>query len=322
MTNYNNDDYESAFVAFMNEHGFYPPTPLTSHDGGAPTRFHPDGDDRKGKPCFYYFNLHREYPSGTVGDFRTGEKFSWSSFIIRETSDYDRDKAKTYAIESAKKKKLLDLERIRISRETWDKASPCENHPYLEKKHVLSYGLRSSTKFSNNDTLLVPGYSRDGEMCAVQQIYWSKKDKSFQKRWLGPSKGAFYPLNGMDGEIICLAEGYSTAATIAESTGLNTIFAGNCDNMCSVAVTVRDIRPHARVVICADDDWKTPGNPGLTWGEKARRACSAMSRYPHVLVYPNFRFGGRREKETDFNDLAVFAGLDEVRMQIMHAIER
>jgi putative DNA primase/helicase len=69
---------------------------------------------------------------------------------------------------------------------------------------------------------------------------------------------------------------------------------------------MRDKFPDLPIVICADDDWQTPGNPGLT---KARAAAEAIGGLLAVPVFGE----DRPLKATDFNDMAAGLGFDAVR---------
>ncbi len=84
-------------------------------------------------------------------------------------------------------------------------------------------------------------------------------------------------------------------------------------NLLPVAEAVRKQHPNANIIVAADDDWKTIGNPGLTCARKAARAIGAMVAKPD--------FGqSRRDKDTDFNDLADLLGTGHVEQGIVGAV--
>lgn len=70
--------------------------------------------------------------------------------------------------------------------------------------------------------------------------------------------------------LIC--EGFATAATLHEETGQRVYMALTASNMMAVAKTVREKLPDAEIVVCADNDVNTQGNPGLS---KATAAAEA-----------------------------------------------
>jgi putative DNA primase/helicase len=84
--------------------------------------------------------------------------------------------------------------------------------------------------------------------------------------------------------------------------------------LATVAIMVRDALPEARLVIAADDDWKKADNAGL------RAARKAAAEVGGVVVSPEFG-PDRGEKDTDWNDLHLRAGLGEVKRQLLGALE-
>ena len=94
------------------------------------------------------------------------------------------------------------------------------------------------------------------------------------KRFLtgGRVKGCCF-LIGEPGDVLCIAEGFATGASVHEATGYAVAVAFDCGNLQSVAEAMRARFPNARIVIAADDDYQTAGNPGLT---KAREAAAAI----------------------------------------------
>ena len=82
-----------------------------------------------------------------------------------------------------------------------------------------------------------------------------------------------------------------------------------CDagNLKPVAEALHALYPNARIIIAADDDRATEGNPGLTKATQAAKAVKAD------LAVPHFEEG---EPGTDFNDLADMHGLEAVKAAI------
>ena len=150
---------------------------------------------------------------------------------------------------------------------------------------------------------------RDGaELHSLQLI-----EPSGRKRFLsgGRVKGCYF-LIGVPEQSLCVAEGYATGASIHEATGYAVAIAFNAGNLLSVARSLGTGFPGLRVVICADDDANTPGNPGLT---KAREAAATTGA---LLAVPKFAAGHPRDL-TDFNDLRQCAGLEAVQAAIEKA---
>jgi putative DNA primase/helicase len=91
--------------------------------------------------------------------------------------------------------------------------------------------------------------------------------------------------------IIC--EGFATAATLHEQTGSRVYLAFTANNLLSVARIVKEKLPNAEIVLAADNDTETAGNPGLT---KATEAAAAVGGSVIAPPIPN----------ADFNDYQAF----------------
>ena len=118
--------------------------------------------------------------------------------------------------------------------------------------------------------------------------------------------------NPASAPVTLIAEGYATAATLHEETGLPAVVAFSANNLLPVAKALRKAYRAARFLVCADDDYLTDGNPGQAAASAAALAVSGAWIAP---VFPGDRGG---EKLTDFNDLALFpaGGPHLVRQQI------
>jgi putative DNA primase/helicase len=114
---------------------------------------------------------------------------------------------------------------------------------------------------------------------------------------------------------VLVAEGYSTAATLHEVTGLACAVAFDCGNLDRVACAIRKARPGVNIAVCGDDDWATKGNPGRRAAERAARMAGGR------IVLPGPWPGNRGPKDTDFNDLARLAGRDAVRSNIASVVK-
>ena len=158
--------------------------------------------------------------------------------------------------------------------------------PYFINKRVGVYGVRQQ-----NNRILVPLKDIDGNIRSLQYIYPNGK-KYFHKG--GAIKGCFH-LVGEVNNTIYIAEGYATAASVFQLNKgtVPVAVAFTAGNLKQVAIELRKKYPQTYIVILADNDRFTPGNPGLT---KAREAADAV----HGEVRcPTFR---ENEPGTDYND--------------------
>src|SRR5262249_15569695 len=188
--------------------------------------------------------------------------------------------------------------------EIWNAAQLATDYPYLTRKGIKTHGARL-----HNGSLVIP--MRDGgELHSLQFI-----TPDGQKRFLtgGRGAGCYFSIGTVtESRTLCIAEGYATGATIHEATGYPVAVAFNAGNLEPVARALRKKFPDLRLIICADDDVTTAGNPGLTKATEAARSVGGLVAVPD--------FGTTRpEGATDFNDMASLFGADAVAKAIAGA---
>lgn len=188
------------------------------------------------------------------------------------------------------------------ARVRWEEAKPAsDEHPYLRAKGVGAHGLR----VDRAGALLAPVRDVAGRMCSIQRIL-PDGAKFFEPK--GRTRGCFYtlaePHEPVGRMVVC--EGFATGATVREESGDAVAVAFNSGNLLPVARALRDAFPLLDLVIAADDDWQTEGNPGLTAAREAARLTGAR------LAVPDFTGLHRGPRDTDFNDLRRLAGMAEV----------
>lgn len=180
----------------------------------------------------------------------------------------------------------------------WIAASSAEEHPYLTAKGVRAHGLRVEARRD----LLIPMRDIEGRLHSLQSIA-PDGFKLFMPN--GRVKGCYHAIGRPTGSIV-ICEGYATGATIHEDAGTAVAVAFNAGNLVPVAKALRLKFPCISIVIAADDDWKTDGNPGLTAATEAARVVGG------TLAVPKFDELSRGDKDTDFNDLAKLSRAQEL----------
>ena len=215
---------------------------------------------------------------GGFGSWKTGESHTW-----REASSKPLTAAERAEIQRSTQvmRQAHALERDRVQAEArvkaqklWERAKPTTNvHPYLERKRINAYGLRQL-----RDMLLVPARDVNGTLHTLQFI---SADGS--KRFLtgGRIAGCYFSI-GRPIDSLLVAEGLATASTLYQATGRAVAVCFSCGNMAAVARALRLKFPSLKLILCADNDVNTPGNPGVT---KAREAAQAVGGY---LAIPKF----------------------------------
>lgn len=166
-------------------------------------------------------------------------------------------------------------------------------HPYLTRKGICSNGSRVL-----GGLLLVPMCDWRGELVSLQTIT-ADGDKKFLRG--GKFGGAFHWIRCGEetGPVLYVCEGFATGSTIhAATSGRPVVVAFACGNLLPVCRILRDQLPSARIVVCADNDHATDGNPGVTHAKAAALAIGARLAIPHGMA------------GTDFNDLMIERGID------------
>ncbi|HXH55027.1 MAG TPA: AAA family ATPase, partial [Gammaproteobacteria bacterium] len=188
----------------------------------------------------------------------------------------------------------------------WDNATPAsDQHPYLVKKGIKSHGLRE-----HKGLLVVPVRNNDGLQSL--QFIGSNGDKRFLSG--GKVKGGYFSIGTAKDKLLCLCEGYATGASIFAATGYAVAIAFNAGNLSAIAKLLRHKFPEHQLIICADDDSWTDGNPGL---QKARETAL---RVGGLLAIPNFG-ENCTPGLSDFNDLHQHCGIETVRQIINTTIK-
>jgi putative DNA primase/helicase len=140
---------------------------------------------------------------------------------------------------------------------------------------------------------------------ALHSLQFIKVDGSKKYLTGGRTRGCYFGIGKPEG-VLCIVEGFATGASIHEATGYAVAVAFDAGNLLSVARELRRKFPALRLILCADDDAATDGNPGLTKAREAARSIGGLLAIPE--------FGAERPPgATDFNDLCRYRGENAVR---------
>ena len=294
-------------------------------------------DSPKSKGCGpkgkYWYKLHSFRPdaggsliTGSFGKYGSDERqriqIDWKPINEAERQRRADQARAQQALAEAARQAEAELAALNAA-DLWRRASKFGESAYLARKGVLG----ESCRFLPNGELLVPllryDYPRETALRAVQRI---KPDggklftSGFRKNACSVRLGDVQP-----GFIILICEGYATGLTLRMATDrqLAVYVALDAGNLQHVVPLVRVLHPESRILICADDDYRTrdpiskrPNNPG----RKAALAA-AKSTVGADIVYPIFAPATRREKDTDFNDLHARQGLEAVNRQISAVVQ-
>lgn len=266
---------------------------------------------------------------GRFGNFKHGifEKVDvdWRGISEEEREHLQAQREATRKREAAEKARMADWAK-KTAAEGWRAASPVGHSPYLERKGVVAEACRFLPDGSVVIPLLRYDLPKDQALQALQRIYPHKRVDPRDGEELpgkvytaGFSKPRCALRLGMVvvGEPICVCEGYATGLSVRMATDrrLPVFVALDAGNLAHVCEMLRELHPEHRLLICADDDWRTEGNPGRSAAKKVAKALGRCD-----IVWPVFPPGARGDKDTDFNDLHVRAGLNVVRRQLANVL--
>jgi putative DNA primase/helicase len=280
-------------------------------------------DAKKNQPDEWYVAYSASMPTGQpyfcciYGSWSDGSKFEYKSWEDSSNRAYyspiDRkllqakieENRRLAAIEQQKRHQ----ESAEKAQEIWEHSSPIGSHPYLGKKKVQAYGVRFDTH-----SLLIPLRNIEGDVRSLQFIY--QEGGKFEKRFLsgGEKQSHFHQIGKIrEDSLICIAEGYATGANWHEATSHPTLIAFDSGNLLSVTQVMRSRYPSHQILIVGDDDIEAKVNVG-------RQKATQVAKAHHCLcIFPEFksqRCDSQGKVFTDFNDLHVSHGLEEIRIQL------
>ncbi len=265
-----------------------------------------DAEGRGGKGDASYLLYLDGIPAGGFKNWRDGLGWqNWRADVGRTLSPAEEAAHRAKVEAARRKREAEEAKRKAEARERaslkWADALPCSNHPYLTRKGIAAHGVRL-----NRESLLLPLRDTDGAIHSLQFI-----GTDGGKKYLtgGRIRGCYFGIGKPNG-LLCIAEGFATGASIHEATGYAVAVAFDAGNLMAVAKALRNKFPSLRLILCADDDCRTEGNPGKTKATEAAQAVGGL------LALPDFGID-RPEGATDFNDLYQAQGPEAVR----HCIE-
>lgn len=194
--------------------------------------------------------------------------------------------------------------------------------PYLVRKKIDKlFGARIMGNEHGDPILCVPLRDVTGKLWNFQRVYsqkLSKGDKFFHKG--ARIEGLFHLLGELAPEsTVRVCEGFATGASIFMALGeaQPVVCAFNANNLLPVAQALRKAHPQLRFIFCGDNDQWTEVqgrliNVGKVKAQKAAREVGGN------VVLPKFKPAQLDSRPTDFNDLHVLAGLDEVKFQLLN----
>lgn len=270
---------EAEFLAYLGSVGLAPVKPLHLPDGRI-VRYRSERDKPGKRNAGAVLHLTAETPWGVAWHWTDPDaKHYWRAERTTPLTPAQRAALRAQ-IQATNRAREQEAARVRAeaaerAQRLWQSARPADPaHPYLVRKGIKPYGMRQL-----HDRLLVAARDVDGVMHTVQFI-----SPAGEKKFLtgGRTRGCYFGI-GRPRDVLLVAEGVATAASLYAATGWATAVAFFAGNLLPVAQALRGRFPRMTLVLCADNDHQTPGNPGLT---AARQAAQAVGG---VVAVPNFQ---------------------------------
>ncbi len=296
-----------AFKEVMSKTGIEPPAEIIA-DGDL-HRFHVFGDKPRTENGWYVFH-NGNLAAGAFGCWKRGVSETWSSKEYRSLTTEEKARYTTHMDRIRRQREEEQArgsaECRKVSKEIWDKGHDVQaNHPYIVAKGIKPTGIKQL-----NDTLLIPVRDYAGTLHGLQFI---NPDRSKRFKIGTVKAGNFFWISGDNTGPVLICEGYATGASLNEATGYSVAVAFDAGNLDAVTRKLRVKMPDRTLLVCADNDQWTEGNPGIT------KATAAARESRTLLAIPKFR--ETETNPTDFNDLHQLEGLQAVNRFMDAAIE-
>ncbi|KTD38618.1 DNA primase TraC [Legionella nautarum] len=294
---------------------------------GNPHRIETVGDKKGGKAGFYVAYLD-SHPAGYIKNNRTGAELKWTS---KGYSFSPEEKIALKASSQAKRQARLAEQKenheqvaSRLKEQIANLRPATQDNPYLKNKGINPF----SDIFTDEGglTAYIPAYDEKGKLWTMQSI----NEEGIKRFAKGSRKeGCFHVLGGFKALIsapaLVIAEGYATAATVAQALNVSTVAAFDAGNLKPVALALQTRFPNKPIVIIGDDDKHLEATLGINTGKlKAQETAHAVKG---SLLFPTFAPGEQSSNPkdfTDFNDLAMksILGFEGVKRQIKPVVEK
>jgi phage/plasmid primase-like uncharacterized protein/KaiC/GvpD/RAD55 family RecA-like ATPase len=258
--------------------GLKPPEAI--HLDGKVHRFNSGTKGEKGhdKPG-WYIAFSDGVPAGRFGCWRSGVELTWKADIGRSLTVAE-EMAQSRRLSEAKAQRDAEQAKTReVAANTvdliWSQAGAASpEHPYLQRKGIQPHGAR----ITGDGRLMVPLYNEDGELSSIQYIA-ADGDKKYHP---GGATGSMFWLVGSmdDATKLYIAEGFATAATIAEVTGQPCAVAYSASNLVPVTGILKEGHPTMDICIVADHD---ASGVGQRYAEQASAKFGVRMTTPPIL---------------------------------------
>lgn len=281
-----------------------------------------------------YTGFLNDYPAGFIQNFKTNHKENWKMGIEYGNNvpiaipNNQVSKKKEVAHRDEALRSLQEKTAIKLQEEYENANWAHSNHPYLKKK---GFNENFYLKQDKMGSLLIPLKDENGKLWSVQRIFTNgdkiigvirtKEEKEQGIEYSARKSGCFHIIGAKNLESckeFLIAEGFATAATIYKSTNKPVIMGVDSGNLIKIVEILNNKFKGKSITIIADNDKKREiqglNNAGVEAAQEIKR------KYPQTkIIIPEI---SNKEAElgfTDFNDIFLAKGLEEVKNQIKAA---
>ena len=275
---------------------------------GATHRIGVDGD-RKGEQAGFYVAHLDGHPAGYIKNNRTGIETKWKSkgysLSAEERAKLQAEAAAKRQAREAEQARLHEQTALRLRRQLAELVPAVQPTPYLRSKGIVEPQPGVFTDHEGQKTYL-PATDADGRQWTTQVIL-ADGTKRFAKD--SRKEGCFHAVGGLEAlaraPALVIAEGYATAASLAQSLGFAAVAAFDSGNLPHVARALHDRFPDKPVVIAGDDDRHLEATQGVNPGrQKAQEAAGVTGGKALLPIFAPGEQAADPKGFTDFNDLA------------------
>ncbi|HFK5640892.1 TPA: LPD7 domain-containing protein [Enterobacter hormaechei subsp. steigerwaltii] len=310
------------FAQKLEDAGFILPDNGLPEMDGKRHRVSTEGDKTGTKSGVYQGFLDGR-PAGWYQNHRSSEgKVNWTSTGTYQYDPVEAIKQRALAAQKRWDREIKahdDYARIaKTLSSQWSKMPDApDTHAYLARKGVTA---SAGVKLDKYDNLVIPLRNTDSELRSLQYI---KPDGTKNLKKGAEKTGNYFVVGGeLNPQVPLLyAEGYATAASLHQATGMPVIMTVDAGNMVTVSRKLSELYPDSAHIILGEDDFTKDDNKGLN---KAREAAEAIGG---TYIIPQFTESERAlafagaGSFSDFNDIHASRGIDAVRDQLAPVLD-
>ncbi|EFS3714477.1 hypothetical protein HXW14_001781 [Campylobacter jejuni] len=273
-----------------------------------------------------------DYPAGFIQNFKTGIKENWKMPIEKNQSNNIKNSQKLHEQikkdQELREKEILTLQEktaLKLENEYNNARWANSNHAYLKKK---GFSENFYLKQDNKGSLLIPLKDENGKLWSVQRIFpngdkiigviKTKEEKEQGIEYSAKKSGCFHLIGAKNLEYckeFIIAEGFATAATIYKALNKPVIMGIDAGNLSKIVETLKNKFQNTPITLIADNDKKRElkglSNVGVETAKEIQQKFSDIK-----VIIPKISNQEAEQGISDFNDIFLNKGLDEVKKQL------